>query len=545
MEATDAEVLSLAQSRTKQFWCEAEPQLQARWGLIAAAASLLLEADRVERALKKAPASLAELINEYAQAKEPWCLLDTYHRIMESGWHNFEPLGGDDENLEKLIIRARQRYVAVGSELARIFVTGWRKGLPAKGLIRQRDIFEKYVKPWLGKEKVAYVWVDALRFEMGRELGRLLEGDFEVEIHPALAAVPTVTEIGMAALLPGAHEAARVVTAGSGRLALEMGGRMIKDRKERIALLKERVGVEVFEAKLEDLLSKRLKRVGEGIAGASLILVTSQEIDELCEQDNIVQARRHMDGVLKDLRHAICVLVQKGVERIVLTSDHGHLFAEELSEDMKVDAPGGQTVTLRRRVWVGRGGQADDAVLRMPVQALGMEGELDLATPMSLACFRCRGGTRAYFHGGLSPQEAVVPIVVLKPRAKAAVRKPGGIVWRLSPRSQKLTTRFFSIEVSGESDGLFDVEPPKVRLELRAKGKVISEAFSASYGFDSSTGDIALARDENDPKKVAVNTVTLRVVEEPEQKTVGLYLLDATTGVELSRLEKIEGAIAM
>jgi len=34
-------------------------------------------------------------------------------------------------------------------------------------------------------------------------------------------------------------------------------------------------------------------------------------------------------------------------------------------------------------------------------------------------------------------------------------------------------------------------------------------------------------------------------MEEPDQKTVGLYLLDAATGAELSRLEKIEVAIAM
>jgi hypothetical protein len=32
---------------------------------------------------------------------------------------------------------------------------------------------------------------------------------------------------------------------------------------------------------------------------------------------------------------------------------------------------------------------------------------------------------------------------------------------------------------------------------------------------------------------------------EPDQKSVGLYLLDAVTGDELSRLEKIEVIIAM
>ena len=545
LETTDGEVLTLAESRTKRFWCDAEPQLQARWALAASAAEVLLEAQRVEQALKKAPASLAGVIKEYAQASQPWCLLDTYHRNMESRWHNFEPHGGDDENLEKLIIRARQRYVAVGSEVARMFVTRLQQGIPAKGVLRQQDVFEKYVKPALGKQKVAYVWVDALRFEMGRELARLLGDDFEVEVQPALAAAPTVTEIGMAALLPGAHETAKVVTAGSGRLALEIGGSVIKDRKDRVAFLKDRAGVEVFDAKLDDLLPKPTRKVREGIGSAQLILVTSQEIDELCEQDNITQARRQMDGVLNDVRRGIRVLAELGVERIVLASDHGHLFAEELSEDMKVEAPGGETVDLHRRVWVGRGGQADDATLRKPLSALGMESEFDLATPLTFACFKCKGGARAYFHGGLSPQEALVPILVLKPIAKPAGRVPAGIVWRLLPGSQKLTTRFFSVQVTGVSEGLLDVEPPKVRVELRAKGKVISRAVSASYGFEESTGDIALRTDEADLKTVVPNTVTLMVTEEPDQKTVGVYLLDAATGAELSRLEKIEVAIAM
>jgi hypothetical protein len=60
-------------------------------------------------------------------------------------------------------------------ELAKHFITHFQKAKhPIQGLFRQRDIFEKRVKPQLGEGKVAYVWVDALRFEMARELARLL-----------------------------------------------------------------------------------------------------------------------------------------------------------------------------------------------------------------------------------------------------------------------------------------------------------------------------------------------------------------------------------
>ena len=60
----------------------------------------------------------------------------------------------------------------------------------------------------------------------------------------------------------------------------EIGGEVIKDRKDRVAFLKEYAGVSVFDAKLDDLLPKPTKKVKEGIQSAELILITSQEIDE-------------------------------------------------------------------------------------------------------------------------------------------------------------------------------------------------------------------------------------------------------------------------
>jgi len=545
LKKTDGEILMLAESRLSRFWCDVEPRLQARWALIASAAEVLLEADRVEQALKKAPASVTGMIKEYAEGTESWCLLDTHHRHMESRWHNFEPYGDDHDSIEKLVIRARQRYVEVGSEIARCFLTQLQRKAPDKNIARQCEVFERHVKPSLDTEKIAYVWVDALRFEMGRELACLLREDFEVDLQAALAAVPTVTEIGMAALLPHAHEDAKIVTVGGGKLALEITGTVIKDRKDRVAFLKKHAGVEVFDAKLDNLLPKPSKKVREGIADAQLILVTSQEIDELCEQDNITQARRQMDGVLNDLRRGIRLLFDLGVGRIVLAADHGHLFADELSEDMKIDSPGGETVDLHRRVWVGHGGKADEASLRAPLSALGMQCEFDLATPWTFACFKCKGGAKAYFHGGLSPQELLVPVMIVSPSAKPPAGPPVGITWTLMPGSQKLTTRFFSVQIIGVNTGLFDIAPPKVRVELRAKGKIISRAVSASYGFEEATGDVALRNDEKNTKNIAPNTVTLMVTEEPDQKSVGLYLHDAATGAELSRLEKIEVTIAI
>lgn len=543
LEGATHDLLDLATSRQSRFWSEVTPTIQAHWALLATVAQVLLEADRVAKALKDAPKTVAGLVHAYAEGESPWCLLDTHHRHLESRWYNFDPDAADPHpGLDKLILKAEQRYTEVGSQLAKAFVTQFSKAKhPITGLLRQVQVFETQVKPYLGKGKTAYVWVDALRFEMARELADVLKSDFHLTLHPALATIPTITEIGMASLVPSADQGVKVVPAGGGKLGLEVAGTVLKDRKDRIAHLKAHAGVSVYDAKLDDLLPKPSKKVRDGIQGADLMLITSQEIDDLCEADNITQARRQMDGVLNDLRRGFRVLADLKVKTIVLAADHGHLFGEEVGDDMKIEAPGGDTADLHRRVWVGVGGTSEASYLRTSLKSLGVESDLDLATPWTLACFKSKGGARAYFHGGLSLQELIIPVVVMSPTAQALSGPPTGIQWTLTGGSKKLSTRFFSVQVSGQSSGLFGIEPPKVRVEIRAKGKCVSVPVSASYGFEQATGDVQLRASSTDGKQIEPDTVTLMVdVDQVGQKTVSVSLLDATSGAELASMEKIE-----
>ena len=547
-KAASPAFLRLGEYRLSRFWPDVIPAIQARWALICSAAEVLIEASRVGKTLKTAPTTVPALVKAYAGDDEPWCLLDTHHRHMETRKYNFEFASSNEHHgLDTLITKAEQRYTEVGSELAKHFITQFQKAThPIKGVLRQRDTFEKQVRPLLGDGKIAYVWVDALRFEMARELCRLLQDDFKLEIQPAIATIPTITEIGMAALLPKAYESIRVVGAGGGKLALEVGGKIIKDRKDRVAFLKEHAGVSVFDAKLEDLLPKPTKRVKEGIQNSELILITSQEIDELCEADNVAQARLQIDGVLSHLRRGVRVLADHGIKNIVLVADHGHLFADEIGKDMKIEAPGGKVEDLHRRVWVGVGGNSEPAYMRSPLASLGVDSEFDIATPWTFAVFKSKGGGRAYFHGGLSPEELIVPVVVMHSAAKSSAPTTG-IQWTLTPGTSKLTTRFFSVQIAGSQSesSLFPFEPPKVRIELRANKKCVSHPVSASYGFEDATGEVKLKISESDNKRIEPNTVTVMLNEDISQKTAGVHLLDATTGAELAVPLTVDVAISM
>ena len=141
--------------------------------------------------------------------------------------------------------------------------------------------------------------------------------------------------------------------------------------------------------------------------------------------------------------------------------------------------------------------------------------------------------------------ELIIPVVTMSPTAQGKARPLTDIDWTLVSGTAKLTTRFFSVQITGQQSGgsLFGIEPPKVRVEIRAKGKCVSRPVSASYGFEDGAGEVQLRVMEDDSKKIEPNTIAVMLVEEISQKTVSVVLLDASSGVELATHDKLEVAI--
>ena len=98
--------------------------------------------------------------------------------------------------------------------------TGW----PPAGRLANADTFDRLVADGLKESgrKVAYLMVDALRYELGVALEKLLSEDGPVELQAAYAQLPTLTLVGMASLLPGARTSLTLV-AGEPRTRTQAG----------------------------------------------------------------------------------------------------------------------------------------------------------------------------------------------------------------------------------------------------------------------------------------------------------------------------------
>jgi hypothetical protein len=301
----------------------------------------------------------------------------------------------------------------------------------------------------------------------------------------------------------------------------------------------------VAVAKLDQLAPLSDAQLARTLKWADVALVTAtEEIDGLCE-NNPALARRMLDDVLNQLRRGVKTLFGLGIGTVVISADHGYLFGERITPGQAIDAPGGRTAALKRRVWVGQGGADLPGVLRASLSAFGIGGDLEIATPWNLSCFKVKGGGMEYFHGGLSLQELIIPVLTVRPAAVLAPTAAARIEWTLTPGSQTISTRFLSVTVEGRSAELLPVEPPAIRVEVQAGERPISVPVSASYGFQEATKDVQLVLDTDDPQAMAKNTITLMITEMPPVDQVTVHLLDATTGVSLARLGHVPFSITL
>src|SRR5260370_8428421 len=79
---------------------------------------------------------------------------------------------------------------------------------------------------------------------------------------------------------------------------------------------------------------------------------------------------------------------------------------------MRVEPPGGATVGIHRRCWIGRGGATPVGCVRLSAAELGYASDLEFVFPRGAGVFKA-GGDLGYHHGGLSLQELVIPVVTI------------------------------------------------------------------------------------------------------------------------------------
>lgn len=512
------EALELVADREQSFWLQRDVNRKAQWEAARHMAELGQVADEVRASVGRTSADAAAWLAAYA-GKDGWFRVDRAQRRMEA-W----VAGLDEEPEERPLGVVRRAYEDVCQAMAVGFTKALQTaGWTVAGALHQTRIFSEVVAA--RPKPVAYFLVDAMRFEMGVELAERLPKSSEVSVRAAVGGLPSITPIGMAALLPGASASFSVVER-SGKLGARIEDRFLPDLSARKKFTASRIP-KLVDMTLDELLSQSQAVLRKKVEAAEVVLVRSQEIDHAGENSTTRQARKIMDEVLGDLSAALQRLARAGVENAVLASDHGHLFAAERDESMKIDAPGGATVDLHRRCWIGRGGATPAGCVRVSAAALGYDSDLDMVFPAGSGVFKC-GGDLAFHHGGPSLPELAIPVLTVRTLGRASARPPSGPL-TVDDVPQAVTNRIFSVKLTlGGKQLVMGAKPLEVRPLLMNQGGQVGAVGMVSDGsLDRATGCVRL--EPNKPVTVAF------LVSDDTAAALRIVVHDPATDAELYR----------
>lgn len=462
---TDGVRALLARRRTSVWVDTGESPTQ--WELVRAALALLEACEDFERQLPEHSRSQAELLDFYVGSLRE---ADRLQREFEQSVGDFlDPHALMNEVIEQ----ARARYRRLAERVQGVFVkhldtSGW----PPSGRLANADAFDRLVADRLkaSGSRIAYLMVDALRYELGVVLEKLLSEDGAVELQAACAQLPSITLVGMASLLPGAL-ANLTLALESEALVPKLAGAPVTNVSQRMAVLERRYGDRFAEMPLNEFVRGKPK-IAETV---DLLILRSTEIDSQLEiSPETTLGLIH--GTLKLIRVALHKLRGMGFREAVIVTDHGFfLNAQAEAGDVCVKPQGNWPVTAHDRMMLGNG-TSDDHSLVVGADKVGIRGDFaQVAIPRSMAPYRAG---HLYFHGGASLAEAVVPILLcrLDATTEPALRK---VVVELSYKNgaKRITTRVPVVEVVLVDNDLFSRET-SVEILLEAqdkKGNVVGE----------------------------------------------------------------------
>jgi len=545
-EAAKAQELVLA--RHDSFWLVGQPtdptqsQRRLQWELARTAASLGLALDQAEAQLPKPTAPVEVWLAYQADLAHH---VDGLQRRLEQQVAELSAAAVEvAEGLELL----RNRYEQLLDKQTQRFTDAFQQaGWLIPGAMPQTRIWAERVQPGAGRAVV--FWVDALRYEMGASLHERFSGwsreqlsDLRLEI--AQAALPSITPVGMSALLPGA-ERSFAVTEGDGKPCSVVDGVPVgwsDDKAKRLAHLQQRVPAAVVLNLVEVIRSKEAVLL-EKLAGTGPVVITSIGIDEAGERDkdeSIANVRADMQRELDTIEEAVRRLAALPLERFVITADHGFLHLPLGREPaMRIPAPAGKTFKLERRCWLGHPSAVQQPCIEIQPADLGYgTNGLSVVVPRSAGVFKA-GGSLCYHHGGTSIQEVLIPLLSFRcnPTGAAADEAKAGkgkrskqFAWP-GELPEKITNRIL----------MLPIELPATLLNQGQNSQVVLAAYDSKSEELVATPIQAIGaeldRDTNRLKLTPGNPATIGLMLPAEVRAKKLYLelRDAATDLVLHK----------
>jgi uncharacterized protein (TIGR02687 family) len=284
------------------------------------------------------------------------------------------------------------------------------------------EFYSKYLQPLDDKKDRVFVIVsDGLRYEVAKEIAgqnKLAATGGDISTSFALSPLPSITPVGMAALLP------HVKLEFDGATVLADGAKTDASNRDKVLKSANKDNVAI---KYEDVRAMKKSEWKSFFSGTKYVYIYHDKIDITGEHDDMATFAA-CDTAINEISDLIADLhtTFSGVN-VIVTSDHGFFYQTGTVESRRkmpkiVDAD-------KQKARYAIGNAPDNTALNYRLSDMFANNNKYVSTPHANVVFAKQGGVGRYYHGGVLPQEVVVPILNFKSSRNSIARDKVNITY--------------------------------------------------------------------------------------------------------------------
>lgn len=415
--------------------------------------------------------TLHEIFDDY---KKEYFKIDRYYREFYYSYDNVKDIKIRGI-LDRLDVKIKDFYE---NEYLENLLGEWSNHIQERDkLPRQKDFYNFNIENI--DTRVAVIISDALRYEVATEIQEKLfknTSSKNITLGGMLTSLPSITSIGMANLLP--HKKIEYLVEDKKILVDGINSSSTENRDQILRKHSTNSSAISFDKLKKMYREDQL----EYIKGKKVIYIYHDSIDAIGDKGKTEnQTFVACDAAVKQITDMTKILASIGVVNIIITSDHGFIYERgEIKEYDKLEFSQEGYKALGKRY-----GIIDKEVKEKSSTTLKLENENYGVFPNKNQRIKASGNGLQFVHGGISPQEMIVPI--LKYRSGANATKAKKVAVRLKEAYGKITsniTKFGIYQLDGVSN-LNKIFERKVRIALYdLRGSKVSDEAKITLNSD-------------------------------------------------------------
>lgn len=401
-----------------------------------------------------------QTIKDYKTSKTTWdnyvndyYLMDTYYRkCYTTYFKSLDQLHSDlDDAIKDLLNYIENLYKSwylddLGFVWTQSIKESMEQSYWLEYIPKQKDFYFDHVSKTLASNKNVYVIVsDALRYEVAKELESTIKSELksQTSIHSMQGIFPTITKLGMAALLP--HDELKLES----DLEITLDGAACNDLVSRNKVLLKR-GKQAHSMSSKQFVDLKRQDRSNLLKDKEVVYLYHDVIDAV--GDHLASEKdtfKACEEAIKELKNIVRIILNESLTNTVLiTADHGFVYTyQPLREFDKVTKVNSESdvKTIAKRYAITNKEVNDDYLQKVSLKHLNTN--LFAVTPMQYVRFKVQGGGVNYVHGGVSLQESVIPVIkVEKIKGERVISSYNPVKVDLVTQSNKVTNRIFSLD---------------------------------------------------------------------------------------------------